>query len=161
MGKKIARLTGFGAVKPQPTADLSNGADADTLLWNQEGAILDTTELICELMKEAGVSRSQLAHRLGKSKGYVTQLLDGSRNMTIRTVSDVLTNLGQEFRASCKAREPKQAMVVRIAAELSIPISQHVPQTNPFVSTLSTIETLMQNHPADQSVIADLRGSAV
>ena len=114
---------GFRAIEPQVGHDLSNGADADTLLWNQEVAILDTTELICDLMKEAGVSRSDLAQRMRKSKGYITQLLDGSRNMTIRTVSDIFTNLGHEFRASCKARQtmPQAATVVRFAAEIVIP----------------------------------------
>lgn len=71
-------------------------------IWNQEKAILDTTELICQVMSEKGVSRSELARRLGRSKGYITKLLDGSANMTIRTLSDVFSALGYEFRASCK-----------------------------------------------------------
>ncbi|MCY3020138.1 MAG: helix-turn-helix transcriptional regulator [Planctomycetota bacterium] len=63
-------------------------------LFQQERAILQVTELICQLMQEQGVSRSQLAKRLGKTNGYVTQLLDGETNMTLRTVSDVFLCLG-------------------------------------------------------------------
>ncbi len=72
--------------------------DAQKLLWNQEGAILDTTELICSLMKEAGVTRSELAARMGKTKGNISQMLSGDRNLTIRTVSDLMTYLGDEYR---------------------------------------------------------------
>jgi transcriptional regulator with XRE-family HTH domain len=64
-------------------------------LFRQEQVILDVTELICRVMDEDGVSRSQLAKRLGKSKGYVSQLLDGEHNMTIRTISDVFCALGR------------------------------------------------------------------
>lgn len=58
-------------------------------LYQQERAILELTELVCEIMEEKGVSRSDMARRLGKTKGYVTQLLDGRANMTVRTISDV------------------------------------------------------------------------
>lgn len=63
-------------------------------LYQQERAILEVTELICLLMQERGMSRSKLAARLGKSKGYVSQLLNGTRNMTVRTISDVFSLLG-------------------------------------------------------------------
>lgn len=63
--------------------------------YRQEELILDVTERICELMEQQGVSRSELARRLGKTKGYVTQLLDGRTNMTIRTICDVFDALGR------------------------------------------------------------------
>ena len=62
-------------------------------LYQQERAILEVTELICQLMDEQDVSRSDLAKRLGRTKGYITQLLDGRANMTVRTISDVFTAL--------------------------------------------------------------------
>ncbi|MBI1903672.1 MAG: helix-turn-helix transcriptional regulator [Planctomycetia bacterium] len=67
-------------------------------LWHQERTILDITETICELMEKKRITRSDLAKRLGKTKGYITQLLDGRTNMTIRTISDVFAVLGCEFR---------------------------------------------------------------
>lgn len=48
-------------------------------------------------MEETQITRAELARRLGTSKGYVTQLLDGTANMTLRTVSDVFVALGREF----------------------------------------------------------------
>ena len=76
--------------------------DEGKRLYEQERAILDVTELICEIMEEEEVSRSELARRLHRSKGYVTQLLDGRANMTIRTISDVFHALGRRlsFRAT-------------------------------------------------------------
>ena len=61
--------------------------------YQQDRAILAVTETVCRLMEEQGVSRSELARRLGKSKSYVTQLLDGEANMTVRTISDVFVAL--------------------------------------------------------------------
>jgi len=68
--------------------------------FQQERLILEVTELISRRMEEQGVSKAQLAERLGKTKGYITQLLDGRANMTLRTVSDVLFVLGRTLVAS-------------------------------------------------------------
>ncbi len=68
-------------------------------LYQQERAIYEVTELLESLMEEVGVSRSELARRLGKSKGWVTQLLDGEANKTIRTVADAFAVLGREYRS--------------------------------------------------------------
>jgi len=67
-------------------------------LFQQERLILDVTERICEIMEEKGISRKQLAEELGTSKSFITQLLDGGRNMTLRTLSDVLLALGSVAR---------------------------------------------------------------
>ncbi len=64
-------------------------------LYQQERAIQEVTDLICELMDEQNVSRAELAKRLGKTRGYITQLLDGRANMTVRTISDVFLALGR------------------------------------------------------------------
>lgn len=69
----------------------------DLRLYQQEQAILEVTEQICQLMEEHKVSRVELARRLGKTKGMVSQLLDGAANMTIRTIADVFTVLGYKF----------------------------------------------------------------
>jgi len=67
--------------------------DEGMRLYQQERAILEVTELLCQVLEEDDVSRAELARRLGKTKGYITQLLDGRANMTIRTISDVFTAL--------------------------------------------------------------------
>ena len=72
-------------------------------LLQQESAIMEVTELICEIMEQKNVSRSELADRLGRTKGYITQLLDGRANMTIRTLADVFGALGEEFHFCTRA----------------------------------------------------------
>jgi len=60
----------------------------------QERLMLEVTEAIHAEMEELGVNRAQLAERLGKSKAYVSQLLSGSRNMTLRSLADISFALG-------------------------------------------------------------------
>lgn len=56
----------------------------------QEILITDVTEMIVGLMQEAKVTRLEMARRLGKSKGFVSHLLSGQRNMTLRTLADLV-----------------------------------------------------------------------
>jgi transcriptional regulator with XRE-family HTH domain len=67
-------------------------------LLAQEELILEVTETICDILENEKVSRKELADRLGKSKGFISQLLNGGRNLTLRTVADILHVLG--YRAS-------------------------------------------------------------
>ena len=55
----------------------------------EEGLILETTEAICAAMEKRCMSKAALANRLGTSKAYVTQLLKGNRNMTLRTFASI------------------------------------------------------------------------
>jgi len=67
--------------------------------YQQEKLILDVTELITKQMKKNKVNKTQLANLLGVGNSYVTQLLDGTSNMTLRTISDVFTALDSELKA--------------------------------------------------------------
>lgn len=70
--------------------------------FQQERAIYEVALLIESTMAELGVTRSELAKRLGKSRGWVTQLLNGQANKTIRTIADTLAVLGREYHSSQK-----------------------------------------------------------
>lgn len=63
-------------------------------LLAQEELILEVTETICDILENEKISRKELAERLGKSKGFISQLLKGGRNLTLRTVADILHVLG-------------------------------------------------------------------
>ena len=63
-------------------------------LMAQGDLIMEVTETLCELLEKEKISRKELAERLGKSKGFVSQLLNGGRNLTLRTVADILHVLG-------------------------------------------------------------------
>jgi transcriptional regulator with XRE-family HTH domain len=60
---------------------------------SQEELILDVTELILEKMEKKNLNKSQLAEKLRTNKSHITQLLRGSRNMTLRTISDIFFEL--------------------------------------------------------------------
>ncbi len=75
-------------------------------LLQREMAILEVTEFICEVMEEDGVSRAELARRLGTSPANVSQVLDGERNMTISTISDIFFHLNREIKVSAELLEP-------------------------------------------------------
>ena len=58
--------------------------------YAQERCIVAITEAIGEAMERAGVNRTQLAERLGVTKGHVSNLLSGAHNMTLRSLGDLL-----------------------------------------------------------------------
>ena len=55
-------------------------------------------ELIARLMAEQKVSKAELARRLNKSRAWVTQLLNGKANMTLRTLAEAAAALDFEVR---------------------------------------------------------------
>lgn len=69
--------------KVRKTRDLARGS-----------YLFRVTEDILVAMEDLGVTKSELAKRLGKSKPRITQLLSGSSNMTIGTLSDIAVELG-------------------------------------------------------------------
>lgn len=52
------------------------------------------TEDILVAMEDLGITKSELAKRLGNSKSRITQLLSGDSNMTIGTLADISFELG-------------------------------------------------------------------
>jgi transcriptional regulator with XRE-family HTH domain len=81
-------------------------------LLSQEELILEVTEAICELLEKEKISRKELADRLGKTKGFVSQLLNGGRNLTLRTVADILHVVGYKialtpYKEKAKRQEQK------------------------------------------------------
>lgn len=64
----------------------------------QEKLILEVTESVFEAMEREGKSKADLAISMGRSNAYISQLLNGSRNMTLRTLADISFALGIEPR---------------------------------------------------------------
>ena len=62
-------------------------------LVRQEELILEVTERLVEALREKGVTKTELARRLGRTPGFVSQVLGGGRNLTLRTISDVAAAL--------------------------------------------------------------------
>ena len=67
---------------------------AQTVDYWVEGPIVEFTEDVCVLMDKQGVSRAELARRLGTSRAYITKLLGGNANFTLETMTKVAMALG-------------------------------------------------------------------
>ena len=65
-------------------------------LFAQEQLIVAVAEHIWEQMEQGGKNKSDIAAALGRSKAFITQLLNGTRNMTLRTLSDIAFALDSE-----------------------------------------------------------------
>lgn len=63
-----------------------------------ERLVFNTTEDILLAMEDTGFSQADLARKLGKSSAHVSQLLNGTRNMTLKTLSDITYALGVDTR---------------------------------------------------------------
>ncbi len=83
-------------------AELERSHDPDYELY---GVLLDVTEGIVKRMIEQGVRRTDLAERLGTSRAYVTKLLDGQENMTLKTLVRVANALEMKVDAKFVPRE--------------------------------------------------------
>jgi transcriptional regulator with XRE-family HTH domain len=73
-------------------------------LLSVEALAAEAAEVIAGLMKQQTLSKADLARRLNKSRAWVTQLLSGKANMTVRTLAEVAYALGAEVKL--QARTP-------------------------------------------------------
>lgn len=68
--------------------------DGNSRLLRQETLIVDVLEEVNRVLSSENISKTSLAQRLGKTKGYISQILSGGRNLTLRTVADVCWAIG-------------------------------------------------------------------
>jgi transcriptional regulator with XRE-family HTH domain len=73
-------------------------------LYDQERLLVEVSELLVQVMSAENISRAQLARRLGKSKAFVTQVLRGNQNMTLRTITDLFGAMNYEVSLSSAPR---------------------------------------------------------
>ena len=63
-------------------------------MLEQERVLMEATEEMCLLMEQQGISKSELAKRMGVSPAYITKVLRGANNFTLRKLSDAFFDLG-------------------------------------------------------------------
>jgi transcriptional regulator with XRE-family HTH domain len=94
-----------------------------------EGIVLDLTEQIAARLIDTGMRRSELAERLGTSRAYVTKLLDGQENMTLKTLVRVANALEMKVETKFIPREraakpaKKQTVKTAIGPKMRGPLS--------------------------------------
>lgn len=77
-----------------------------TRLHREKELITQTNETIHAMMGKRKVTKAELAKRMGKTPAYVTQILAGDRNLTLRTIADIAFAL--ELRPSVTLRDSQK-----------------------------------------------------
>ncbi|MFY9853973.1 MAG: helix-turn-helix transcriptional regulator [Terracidiphilus sp.] len=100
-------------------------------LYAVEGLIADTAQLIWDLLERKNMKQADLARLLNKTPAFVSQLLNGKANMTVRTLAEVVYVLGatvaidthDESKSACEAAEDLQMQTfqIRIPTRESVP----------------------------------------
>ncbi|MGD1027958.1 helix-turn-helix domain-containing protein [Candidatus Binatus soli] len=111
----IERLPG-----PTEVERFERSSTENRRLLRQEELILEVTEALSAAIQESGLTRSEVAKRLGKTKGFISQLLAGGRNLTLRTVADVADavgvslTIGVESDQVTKSKRARQVRPLRL-----------------------------------------------
>jgi transcriptional regulator with XRE-family HTH domain len=73
-------------------------------LVTEETLILEVIEEIWRVLQAQGKNKADLARALNTSTGHLTQMLKGSRNMTLRTLADIcfVLNMTPKFHLEVK-----------------------------------------------------------
>lgn len=80
-------------------------------LFEQERLFVEVTELLTSAMDVQGITRAELAQRLGKTKSFVTQVLRGRHNMTLRTLAGLFDAIDCRVAMDAKRRGSSESVV--------------------------------------------------
>jgi DNA-binding Xre family transcriptional regulator len=69
----------------------------------------EVTSAITFHLREHGISRTELAARMGLSPGRISQILSGDENLTLQTLATVCAALGVRFHLELQPAEPAQS----------------------------------------------------
>ena len=103
----------------------------------QTKALLKASNLIFEAMEEKGINQNELAKKLKVSKGYVSRILSGNENMSIKNVAQILCVLEKEFILNTKdiVKEKKEDSNILYfedyaKSDLTIDCTAHISRTD-------------------------------
>jgi transcriptional regulator with XRE-family HTH domain len=96
-------------MKPKTFPDLFAQAERHEDYW-VAGAILAFTEDVVREMERQGMSRAELARRLGATPAYVTKILRGKVNFTLATMVRLARALGGELQVQLTTRAEQSAL---------------------------------------------------
>ena len=87
--------TNLWLMRPQGTT----GHDFDIL---EEAALAMAQATIQNAINRSGISRAELARRLDRPRSFVSRLLSGDHNLTLKTMARALLACGCEVRFGCE-----------------------------------------------------------
>lgn len=100
-------------MKPRTFSELFQEAEQHEDYW-VAGAILEFTENLVREMDRQGITRTELARRLGATPAYVTKILRGKVNFTLATMVRLARALEGELHVQLTG--PAQAAAKRAHA---------------------------------------------
>lgn len=68
-----------------------------------EALIADTSQMIADLLEQRNMKQADLARSLKKTPAFVSQLLNGKANLTLRTLAEVAHALGVNLSISAES----------------------------------------------------------
>lgn len=95
----------------------------------EEGLILDVTEAVSSMMQDEDISKTELAKRMGRTKGFITQLLSGDRNLTLRTLAGVADALGSHVTITLS--KDRHVRVVKRRRQIPVSLLQKPIKSSP------------------------------
>lgn len=90
------------------------------------GPEIEFTEELCRVMEEKGVSRAELARRVGSSAAYITKILRGNTNFTLATMAKFCRALGMDMRLHLAPRGSRTVWKDTLSAPESWPERQSI-----------------------------------
>lgn len=106
-----------------------SASDETRRVYEEERLIVQIFEHLSDNLDRAGISRADLAKKLGTSRAHITQLFSGQRNVTLRTLADVAWACGTR---AAFALEP-----LRHGEFIDVPV-RLVSSINPTIKVAST-----------------------
>jgi transcriptional regulator with XRE-family HTH domain len=94
-------------MKPRSFAELYREAEQHEDYW-LAGPILVFTESVVREMERQGITRTELARRLGTTPAYVTKILRGKVNFTLATMARLARVLGADLQVRLAAGSAAQ-----------------------------------------------------
>lgn len=95
--------------------------------FKTEALLLDINEQIVSWMQQEGITRSELAAKLGVSRAAITKLLGGKPNLTLKTLCKVATALGLEAQVQLGLPDVAEDVVVSFGRPIDAPDTSLIP----------------------------------
>lgn len=100
----------------RPTTDyeiFEKSSPQNRRMLRQERLIFEVTEALSEALAKERITKAELAERLNKTKGFVSQILAGGRNLTLRTIADFADALRCQIRIQLVKEARPEEMLSR------------------------------------------------
>ena len=102
-------------------ASADQQADQTQIDEEMYGLVTELTNEINWLMRERGLTRADLAARMGVSPGRVSQILGGGENLTLRTLAMLSTALDARFGVELNSLKVEDAYTSATSADGEAP----------------------------------------